>query len=390
MFGKLSDEEQVDGIIIRSEEVLNVEKGQKIQKIKENNEKVSKNEIVAKVSTQNEQDIMKKIEEVNKKIEQALSENQINVNSAQNITINEKIERVLAHVSDTNFQSKIEEYDKEIKNSLYEKAKISGELTKEGSKLKNLIKEKENLESTLNSNTKNVISTSAGNISYIVDGYEQKLKADNFEYLTEDILKSVDIKRGTVLSVSDNKAKIIKDFNTYIACIVKKDRLKDVKRGKTLELNINNEYEALSMVEYIKDIDNSKSIVVFSTNKLSTELSKYRKISLGIIWWSEVGLKVSNKAIKKIEKQHFVVKNKSGFTELIPVKLIKETEEYSLVSGYASKLRSKQNSKELIDIPILQEFDEVILNPKISDEEASVYLKLDLNNSSNTEEAEIK
>ena len=61
-----------------------------------------------------------------------------------------------------------------------------------------------------------------------------------------------------------------------------------------------------------------------------------------------------------------------------------------MVSGYSSKLRSKQNSKELIDIPILQEFDEVILNPKISDEEARVYLKLDLNNSSNTEEAEIK
>ena len=58
MFGKLSDEEQTEGIIIRSEEVLNVEKGQKIQKIKENNEKVSKNEVVAKVSTQNEQDIM--------------------------------------------------------------------------------------------------------------------------------------------------------------------------------------------------------------------------------------------------------------------------------------------------------------------------------------------
>ncbi|MBB1545709.1 MAG: hypothetical protein HG454_006310, partial [Clostridiales bacterium] len=63
MFGKLSDEEQTEGIIIRSEEVLNVEKGQKIQKIKENNEKVSKNEVVAKVSTQNEQDIMKRIEE---------------------------------------------------------------------------------------------------------------------------------------------------------------------------------------------------------------------------------------------------------------------------------------------------------------------------------------
>ena len=50
------------------------------------------------------------------------------------------------------------------------------------------------------------------------------------------------------------------------------------------------------MVEYIKDIGNNKSIIVFSTNKLSTELSKYRKISVGIIWWSEVGLKVSNKA----------------------------------------------------------------------------------------------
>ena len=58
-----------NGILIRSEEDLNVENGQKIQKIKENNEKVSKNEIVAKVSTQSEQDIVKKIEEINKNIE---------------------------------------------------------------------------------------------------------------------------------------------------------------------------------------------------------------------------------------------------------------------------------------------------------------------------------
>jgi len=241
VFGKLSDEEQTEGIIIRSEEVLNVEKGQKIQKIKENNEKVSKNEVVAKVSTQNEQDIMKRIEEVNKKIESALAENQINVNSTQNITINEKIERVLANINTVNLQSKIDEYDKEIKNALYEKAKISGELTKEGSKLKSLIKEKENLENTLNSNTKNIISTNAGNISYIVDGYEEKFKTDNFEYLTEDLLKSVDIKKGSVLSVSDNKAKIIKDFNTYIVCIVNKDRLKNeellrINRKMSLEL----------------------------------------------------------------------------------------------------------------------------------------------------------
>lgn len=147
--------------MIRSEEVLNVENGQKIQKIKENNEKVSKNEIVAKVSTQSEQDIIKKIEEINKNIEEALAENQINVNSTQNITINEKIERVLANVNNTNLQNKIEEYDKEIKSALYEKAKISGELTKEGSKLKGLIKEKENLENTLNSNTKTILSPSA-------------------------------------------------------------------------------------------------------------------------------------------------------------------------------------------------------------------------------------
>ncbi len=83
------------------------------------------------------------------------------MNSTQNITINEKIERVLANVNNTNLQNKIEEYDKEIKSALYEKAKISGELTKEGSKLKGLIKAKENLENTLNSNTKTILSPSA-------------------------------------------------------------------------------------------------------------------------------------------------------------------------------------------------------------------------------------
>ena len=157
--------------MIRSEEVLNVENGQKIQKIKENNERVSKNEIVAKVSTQSEQDIIKKIEEINKNIEGSERAERKgagtkdvrppNVNSTQNITINEKIERVLANVNNTNLQNKIEEYDKEIKSALYEKAKISGELTKEGSKLKGLIKAKENLENTLNSNTKTILSPSA-------------------------------------------------------------------------------------------------------------------------------------------------------------------------------------------------------------------------------------
>ena len=63
-------------------------------------------------------------------------------------------------------------------------------------------------------------------------GYEEKLKADNFEYLTEDLLKSIDIKKGAILSNSDNKLKIIKDFNTYIACIVDKNKLRRFKKRK--------------------------------------------------------------------------------------------------------------------------------------------------------------
>ena len=60
----------------------------------------------------------------------------------------------------------------------------------------------------------------------------EKLKADNFEYLTEDLLKSIDIKKGAILSSSDNKLKIIKDFNTYIACIVDKNKLRRFKKRK--------------------------------------------------------------------------------------------------------------------------------------------------------------
>ena len=83
-------------------------------------------------------------------------------------------------------------------------------------------------------------------------------------------------------------------------------------------------------------------------------------------------------------------------------RLVKETDVIPVLLGKPEKIKiyleieGITEGYEVIDPDHYAKFDEMVAalverrNGKISEEEASVYLKLDLNNSSNTEEAEIK
>ena len=50
-------------------------------------------------------------------------------------------------------------------------------------------------------------------------------------------------------------------------------------------------------MEYIKEQDDGKVMIVFKIDKEVEKLIAYRKIALDVIWWSYSGLKVPNSAI---------------------------------------------------------------------------------------------
>ncbi|MGP1608344.1 MAG: HlyD family efflux transporter periplasmic adaptor subunit [Clostridium sp.] len=370
--GELVDEEESEVLIIRNEKVLSNGKNT-LEKDKKEAAKVSKGETVAKYLKTTDKKIQKKIEELSAEIEKTLAEQEINSNSAENILANNRIENILEQVNKLNSQNRINEIAKQIDEQLLEKAKISGEFSKKGTKLKKLIEEKQTLEKNISQNANTINTPVSGLVSYNVDGYEEKLKTGNFEYLTKELIDNIEIKNGTRINSSDKNVKVIDSFETYLVTILKSENSKKQKEGNEIEIQIANTEKMKAKIEYIKEVDKNSKIFVFKVDKNSEFLTQYRKIQANIIWWSESGIKVSNKAIVNYEGQNYVVKQKSRFQEIVPIKILKATSEYSLVESYTTRELYEKYKINIDDVPILQIFDEIIVNPKLNQQEAKKY-----------------
>lgn len=382
---QLLNKDYKEALIIRDEEIVKVEEGKFVEKLKADEAKVAKGEKIMKISSQKEEKLVNEIENKDKELEKVLAENQVNIDSTENVLANGKIENVLKNLNGINNQEKLEEMNRIVSEALLEKAKISGELSKEGGKIKKILEEKKELQNQLNKNTQIIEAPTSGNISYRLDGYEEKYKGTELSAITKEMIENPKIKSGVVIGANSNNAKIIKNFTTYLAVVADAKIAREVQIGDEINAIIGNNSKISMKVENINKISKNEKIIVFSTNRMVTELSKYRKVNIGIIWWSETGLKVSNLAIKKEGDLSFVVKEKAGVREMIPVKVIKKTDEYSLVEGFDLKILEEKTSKLLIDVPVLQEYDKIILNPTINKDEAKRYNAMKLNEVEATE-----
>ena len=103
-------------------------------------------------------------------------------------------------------------------------------------------------------------------------------------------------------------------------------------------------------------------------NKQINELSNYRKISFDLIWWSDTGLKVPNKAIVEEDGLNYVVRNRAGNFDKILVKVKRKNDKYSIVSNYStSELEKLEIDKDKItSIKSISIYDELVLNPDLS------------------------
>lgn len=373
--GKIVDEEYTKALIIRNENVLtNGEK--KIEKDKQEGQKVRKGERIGRYYADNEKKILEEIANIDKEIEKVLAENNQKIESPESTILDKKIEALISEINGINKQEKITKITKEVNEEILKKAKTSGELSKEGNKLKKLIDQKTKLENNLNSNTNIITATDAGNVSYKIDGYEGKLKTDNFDYLTKDVISEVDIKSGNIVSTVENNVKIVDGFKTYLVCVLENKNTKDRKVGDTVGIRIGSHEEIDGEIVYMKKISEEENILVFKVDRLYDVLSQYRKVNISIIWWSQEGLKINNNALVKAQNGlYFAKKDKGGYSEIIPVKVIRKTDEYSLIESYTKADYEKAGIK-MDYAPSVVEYDEISISPKIDKEDMEKYSSL--------------
>ena len=367
--GTLYSEETDIGYVIRDEVVVQGENYKNgMEKIKAEGEKVAVNEAVFRYYTKNEDSLKEKITELDSKIQEAMA-NETELFTSDMKSLETQIDQKLLEISTVNDTTKLEEYKKEINELITKKANIAGDLSPQGSYLKELIEERKNYENELNSGAEYVNSSKSGVVSYKVDGLEDVLKPTEecFSTLTKEYLENLDLKTGKIVPTSEESGKIIDNTYCYIATISNTEEAKNAEVGDRVRVRLPSGSKVSAEITYILQ-DGDDRVLILRIEKEVEELISYRKISFDLIWWSETGLKVPNQAIVKENDLAYVVRNRAGYLNKLLVKEKREGEKNSIVEPYdTDELKELGfSNEEIISYKKISLYDEVIINPDLT------------------------
>ena len=367
--GKIYQEERAIGYIIREESIVkgsNYKNG--MEQKKSEGEKVAKGDAIFRYYSNGEESLTKKIQELDEKIDEAMEKEDGGNLPGDIKTIEKQIQDKLSSIQRVNDMQIIREAKKEIANNITKKARIAGELSSAGSYLKKLIDERQKYENELNEGAEELVAPISGIVSYKVDGYEDVLTPKDFSKLNSEFLENLEIKTGQVIADNKESAKIINNFECYIACILTSDQAKNAKEDDEVKLRLPNGQEISAEVEYISK-EEEKVVLVFKIDKQVSELTSYRKMSIDIIWWSDSGRKIPNDAIAYEQKGDnniaYLVRIRGEYTDKILIKIKRQNDKYSIVENYTSKELQElgYTSEELKNRSTLTLYDEILRNP---------------------------
>ena len=184
------------GYVIREETVIqgnNYKNG--MAQIRAEGEKVAKGDSIFRYYSNNEENLVKKIQELDIKIQEAMA-NENNFFNTDMKLLENQIQEKLIEFETFNDIQKMAEYKKDINTRITKKAKIAGELSPAGSYIRKLIEERSNYENTLNSGSQYITAPTSGIVSYRVDGLEEVLTPDSFSSLNTKLLEDLNLKTG--------------------------------------------------------------------------------------------------------------------------------------------------------------------------------------------------
>ncbi len=367
--GQIYQEEIANGYIIRDEVVVKGENYKNgMSQIKTEGERVAKGEAIFRYYSNGEDNLIKKIEELDKKIDEAMdNENNKIVSSDTKMIENQILEKIESAYNESNLQ-KIKEYKKDINTYITKKAKITGELSPSGSYLKKLIDQRSNYEKTLNAGAEYIKAPTSGVVSYRVDGYEELLTTKDFGNFTKDFLENLNLKTGQIIAATDESGKIIDNYKCYIATVLTSEYAQKAQVGDNVKIRLPSGNEVSASIEYINAEDNGQYVIIFKITKCVEELINYRKISLNIIWWSYSGKKIPNSAINYEKKGDneiaYVIRIRAEYQDKILVKKLKSNEKYTIVADYTSEELEKlgYTSEEIKSRKTISLYDEILIN----------------------------
>lgn len=331
--GKIHQEEYAEGYIIRRENVINVpDSNNGVVAIKSEGEKVGKGESIYRYCVEDEDEINRQIEDVDRQIQENISDDE-EYFSADIKIINSQIDEKLDNLYENDDIKKIAQDKADISTYMTKKIKIRA-TDSNNEVLKSLLNQREEYEKQVKNKSKYIQAENSGVISYRVDGLEGILQNTDFSYLSEEYLNNLNLETGEIIASTTGSGKIVDNFKCNVACVVDSDEARNCEIGKSVKLRLQDSEEISAKIATKREQPSGKQLIIFEVSDSVIDLIKYRKVAFDIIWWSYSGLKIPNSAIKYEGDFTYVIRNRAGLREKIVVKVLRANDRYSIVENY--------------------------------------------------------
>lgn len=346
---------EATGYIIRNETVVTNSTEGALSFSVEDGGRVAKDGTIATIY-KNEQDAENsgRLEQLSKRIELLETIQSYNdVNAADIPSINNKIHSALISVVEGTQNGSVdgrEDLDR-LLEMLNRKQIVTGQLSDFKALIASLKIEKDSLEAAISAPAGILKSPESGYVVCSVDGYEGVVSADTLSELTAEGLKELKPSEND----SDAVCKIVSDYQWYIACDLPFDESLNLKSGDkvTLMTELVSAPELEVTVKYInKQSVTDSAVVVFACDTMNNELASTRFLDLTVVYSRHDGLKVDNRAIRKVDGTLGVYVLIASQVKFVPINILWTGENYSIAERQAS------------DSKVLRMYDEIIVKGK--------------------------
>ena len=365
--GAILQEETVVGYIIRNEQVIQNEEYQNgIIQIAGEGEKVYKNETIFQYYSDEAKELSNQIVQINLQIQEKLKTEKITSNADIKL-IETQIEEKIEALRKLNNTQEILEGNKTIEKLLEKKISTLVDINSVTDELKQLIKQRNDLDEQIRNSTKYLSAPISGIVSYRIDGLENDFTTEDWTKYNSDYLKNLNLKTGHIIATSGEAGKVIDNFTYYVATSMDSKEAMNSKVGDKVTMRLSTNDEIKAEIVHINEEENGR-VLILKIDRLTQKLINYRKISFEVIWWRDSGLKIPNKAIGKDERGlSYVIRKKSGYLNKLIVKILNNNENYSIVTTYNTDELTNLGftQEEISDYRKIKLYDEILLYPSL-------------------------
>lgn len=330
-FVSLTDGIKANGIIIRSEKLINRPSEGVMHFHLPNGSRVAKGGVVADIySNQNDSVKVNKIETLKTKIENIERIQGYNDIAAVDINlldqkINTSFSSILFASSKNDFETAYSDTN-DFLAMLNRKTMITGENYDFTAELNNLRQELSGLEASLGTPVSRVMAESSGFFVPNADGYENVLTTDDFSVYTPEFMDSL---KSESVSGS-NVGKIVSDYTWYFAAEINDEQSLKYKVGDRVNLHTslkNNADLSVLVAAINKSKNNDRVIIIFSCQEMNEELASMRTLSVSVVDGIYEGLKVKKSALRVVDGERGVFVISGMELKFVKVKVIYSKEE---------------------------------------------------------------